>query len=108
MDVVLEIFDTFLFDRLYAMALPASKATYLNNMLKDVVVPSPTFSSMREAPTAIHHASQFLSLQPGPYAYMSALPRDSAWRQGISLYLITWYVDSFSSLAKTPASDSNR
>ncbi|MCJ1449275.1 MAG: c-5 sterol desaturase [Stictis urceolatum] len=35
-------------------------------------------------------ASQYLKLEPSQYAYMSALPRDNVWRQGITLYLITW------------------
>jgi Delta7-sterol 5-desaturase len=91
MDIVLEAFNSYGFDRFWATILPASKATFLTNMLKEAV-PSATFSSMREAPTAFRPASQYLSFEPGRYAYMSALPRDNMWRQGVTLFLITWYV----------------
>jgi len=89
--VVLEVVDTFLFDRIYATLLPASPAVIAANLAaKDA--PTSTFSSMREGPTPFHFqpASQLLSFEPGPYAYMSSWPRDDAWRQAISLYLITW------------------
>jgi hypothetical protein len=51
--------------------------------------PTLTFSSRREMPTAVHAARRFFSIEPTEYAYMSAWSRDSIWRQGISLYLIT-------------------
>ncbi|MCJ1375465.1 c-5 sterol desaturase [Loxospora ochrophaea] len=87
MDVVLEVFDTFLFDRLYAQFLPASSIPVAQDAAHSA---TPTFSSMRELPTAYHAASQFLQLQPSHWAYMSAWPRDNIWRQTVSLYLITW------------------
>lgn len=92
MDIVLEVFDTFLFDRLYATFLPVTAATGNGSgrsFIKDATL---TFSSVREMPTAVHSASQFFQLEPSEYAYMSAWPRDNAWRQGLSLYLITWWV----------------
>ena len=93
MDIVLEIFDTFIFDRLYAQLLPAAAAAAAasssgaQNAVKDA---TSTFSSMREVPTPYQAASQFLQLEPSAWAYMSAWPRDSVWRQTLSLYLITW------------------
>lgn len=88
MDVVLEVFDTFLFDRLYAAALPASAPSYAHNGVKEATA---TFSSMREHPTAIARTNQLFQLEPSQYAYMSQWPRDNVWRQGLSLYFITWY-----------------
>ena len=88
MDIVLEVFDTFLFDRLYAAALPASTATYSKNVVKDATT---TFSSMRELPTPLARTNQLFHLEPSQYAYKSQWPRDNVWRQGLSLYLITWY-----------------
>lgn len=88
MDVVLEIFDTFLFDRLYAAALPASTLAFGHHAAKDATT---TFSSMRELPTAIARSNQLFQLEPSQYAYMSQWGRHNIWRQGISLYLITWY-----------------
>lgn len=87
MDIVLEIFDTFLFDRLYAVCLPAALGFNSQDAMKDA---TSTFSGMREMPTAVHSSSQFFQLKPSQYAYMSAWSRDNPWRQGLSLYLITW------------------
>ena len=88
MDIVLEVIDTFLFDRLYATLLPASSVNAAKAAIKDAA--TSTFSSVREMPTAYHAASQFLQLEPSQFAYMSAWPRDCIWRQALSLYLITW------------------
>jgi lathosterol oxidase len=97
MDVVLEGFDTYLFDRLYAAILPASPSTVAYNGFKAAVgSANATFSSMREEPTAyyntyqFHPASEYLSFSPSKYAYMSSLPRDDVFRQALSLFLITW------------------
>lgn len=89
MDVVLEVFDTFLFDRLYATVLPSSLVSYNQTIgFKNI---NPTLSSMREIPTGLPTPSNFLfQLEPSEYAYMSAWPREHLWRQGLSLYLITW------------------
>ncbi|KAF2203448.1 hypothetical protein GQ43DRAFT_438832 [Delitschia confertaspora ATCC 74209] len=89
MDVVLEGFDTFLFDRLYAAALPTQTPRFY---------PNSTVSSMREMPTAypssttwyFQPASQYLSFKPSQYAYMSQWTRDDWKRQALSLYIITW------------------
>ena len=90
MDVVLEVFDTFIFDRLYAGLLPATSIDFTTNIVKDAA--TTTFSSMHELPTPYHAASQFLQLKPSQYASMSHLPRHNIWRHTISLYLITWSV----------------
>ena len=88
MDIVLDVFDTFLFDRLYATALPRPlTAGASHKVIKDATA---TFSSSRELPTAIQSLNQFWNLPPSQYAVLSAWPRDSIWRQTLSLYLITW------------------
>jgi lathosterol oxidase len=101
MDVVLELADTFLFDPLYATLLPASTPSFVGNA---------TLSSMREEPTGfvVPHATwqyepstQFFSVTPSKYAYMSQWTRDDWRRQALSLYLITWYAPS-PNLPKTP------
>ncbi|PVI07611.1 hypothetical protein DM02DRAFT_512356 [Periconia macrospinosa] len=89
MDVVLEAFDTYLFDPLYATLLPAGSS---------VLTPNATYSSLREVPTAAPYASaweykpasQYVSFTPGKYAYMSQWSRDDMRRQFLSLFLITW------------------
>lgn len=102
MDVVLELFDTFLFDRLYASLLPASSIQSARSSVKHAA--TSTFSSMREIPTAHSFASKFIQFEPSQYAYMSALARDDIWRQVLSLYLITWYGCVLSSYLR-PMSD---
>ena len=95
MDIVLEVFDTFLFDRLYAAALPASSSSYVSQYIKGVA--TSTFSSMRESGThtptqkyIYEPASQIISFEPSRWAYASALPRDNLYRQAFSLFLIVW------------------
>lgn len=87
MDIVLEVFDTFLFDRFWSSVYPASTLNYPNSAVGDAAT---TLSSMRELPTAIHPSTQFFQLAPSRFAYMSELPRDNIWRQFLTLYLITW------------------
>ena len=92
MDIVLEIFDTFLFDRVYATLLPASHPAASYPSLKDGAATTTTFSSVREMPTASHAVSQYLQLPASQWAHMSAWPRDYIYRQALTLYLVTWYV----------------
>lgn len=87
MDIILEVFDTFLFDRFWATVYPASSFKYTKNVVKDA---TSTFSSMRELPTPIHSSTQFFHLAPSQFAYMSEWPRDNVWRQFFTLYLIIW------------------
>jgi lathosterol oxidase len=87
MDLVLEGFDTFLFDPLYAYFLPAANAF---GGLKG----NATFSSTPAAPPSTWMytpASEYLSFEPSQYAYMSQLARDDWRRQLFSLFIITWY-----------------
>ena len=88
MDIVLEIFDTFIFDGLYAKYLPATSSTSLSRSAVDNATSAS--SSMPNAPIPYQPASRFLHLEPSAWAYMSAWPRNSVWRQTLSLYLITW------------------
>jgi lathosterol oxidase len=90
MDIVLEVFDTFLFDAVWATVYPGSPSH--PSLKNSQNAASATFSSMREVATARPKPStQFFQLEPSKYAYMSAWPRDNICRQGITLYLITWY-----------------
>lgn len=87
MDIILEIFDTFLFDRFYATVLPAPSSYYPQNMTFQA---TSAFSSLREIPTSIPPSTQFFQLHPSQYAYLSKWPRDNIGRQLLTLYLITW------------------
>jgi Delta7-sterol 5-desaturase len=93
MDIVLEVFDTYIADYCYAKALPASGASFLTQGIKHVA--SSTFSSLREGATpapvySYQPSTSFFTLEPSQYAYQSAWPRDLIYRQALSLYLITW------------------
>lgn len=92
MDIVLEGFDTILFDYFYATFLPIQTPD---------LAPNGTFSSVRKVPTSTAYtaaqweykpATQYLSFTPWPVAYQSQWARDDWRRQLLSLYLITWYV----------------
>lgn len=97
MDIILEFFDTYLLDRAYAAAVPASSTSFISQYVKGVA--TSTFSSMREMGTqtptqkyVYKPASQYINFTPSSWAYASALPRDNVYRQLLSLYMITWWV----------------
>lgn len=95
MDIVLEVADTFVFDRLWATVLPASSPHHNATA---------TFSSVREGATLIPYAKQwvfkpatkYFSFPPSDYAYQSQWTRDVLPRQLINLFLITWYASRLS------------
>lgn len=94
MDIVLEVLDTFVYDRLYSNILPLRQSPHTWSPL-DFIAPSPntTWASLEESGIQNYKyqpASQFYSVQPSEYAYMSRLPRDNILRQTISLYFTTW------------------
>jgi Delta7-sterol 5-desaturase len=95
MDIVLEVFDTFVFDRFYATVVPASSTSYISQYVKNAA--TSTFSSIREMGTQTptqkyiyEPASQIINFTPSHWAYASALPRDNPYRQFLSLFTITW------------------
>lgn len=91
MDIVLEAFDTFFFDRLYATVLPSSGANSVLNSYNGN-------SSFLSEPMAGYHykpASSYLSFEPSEWAYRSQWQRDNVWRQTTSLFLITWYTPPY-------------
>jgi lathosterol oxidase len=87
MDLILEGFDTFVFDHLYATLLPVKTPGFAANA---------TISSVSAEPSAYpwqyQPSSSFISFTPSQNAYASSLPRDDWRREFVSLYLITWYV----------------
>ena len=89
MDVALEFCDKYIFDHLYAALLPStSLSPDINNGLSNSSTWDPkSTSSWQYVP-----ATQFISFEPTQAAYASQWPRDNIYRQGISLFWITWYV----------------
>jgi lathosterol oxidase len=94
MDLVLEGFDTFLFDPLYASLYPVVPKGNVYSALDGnastagaiLASPAPRYNSWEYKP-----ASQYLSFQPLSWAYESSWQRDDPLRQFISLFVITWY-----------------
>jgi Delta7-sterol 5-desaturase len=95
MDIVLEIVDTFFLDRFYASFWPALPGPGVINSIQNM--PNGTSWSFRDPSTAslnnFHYksASQYISVAPSKWAYLTSWPRDDSYRQLLSLYLITWY-----------------
>ncbi|CCX15412.1 hypothetical protein FPQ18DRAFT_47111 [Pyronema domesticum] len=85
MDIVLSIADTFIFDRLYAAALPVQSYAAGNTT-------APLFT---QKPIEIDPVSEHFGWAPSQYAYLSRLPRDNDIRQVFSLFLITWLFGVF-------------
>ncbi|KAE9978448.1 hypothetical protein EG328_001446 [Venturia inaequalis] len=89
MDFILEGFDTFLFDPLYATLFPATSYSALKNVANATI-------SSREIPATFRNnfvyepSSKYLSLTPSSYAYTTSWTRDDIGRQALSLFLITW------------------
>lgn len=77
MDVVLDVLDTFAFDRLYSSLLPASQAQLALN---------------KEAfPTYNQNVGRYVTLPASDWATQSSWARDDVRRQAVSLFFITWY-----------------
>lgn len=86
MDIILEVCDTFALDHVYAKLFPAGAAPY--DILHDVAgnaTRSAVASSWQYEP-----ATSYFTLNPGPAAYASSLPRDNIYRQFVSLFAIVW------------------
>lgn len=92
MDIVLEIADTFIFDVLYAAALPAHALSPAANATFASIKAEPTAYALPHATWQYEPATKYFSIQPSKYAYMSRWSRDEWQRQALTLYLITWCV----------------
>lgn len=101
MDVVLDVFDTYLFDRIYANVLPIRSGDVSSSFdpvstlaagLKSYYANNATAFTQPAAPSTWRYepASALLPMQPSEFAYMSRWDRDNVWRQTISLYAIAW------------------
>jgi Delta7-sterol 5-desaturase len=92
MDITLEVFDTFIGDRLYASILPASLTSSANAFNELGNAFNATLSLFGNPDSYVYQpATQYFRLEPSKYVYLSAWPRDHICRQAISLYLITWF-----------------
>ncbi|KAL2007194.1 hypothetical protein VTN00DRAFT_8632 [Thermoascus crustaceus] len=94
MDIVLEVWDTFLGDRLYATLVPASLSSSITFPSDSVF--NGTLSFFGQPDSYVYEpATKFFRLEPSKYAYLSAWPRDNIYRQSVSFFLITWIFGLF-------------
>lgn len=105
MDVVLEIFDTFVFDRVYANILPIQSsitnfdpvstiAASFKNSLVDAnasYAQPPAVGDYGLSAWTFQPASPLFSVEPSEYAYMSRWDRDNIFRQCVSMFALTWF-----------------
>jgi lathosterol oxidase len=76
MDVLLDVLDTFVFDRLYAAILRDTTAD----------------SGATQSSHLNQHVKVYFPLEPSSWAEASLLKRDNMARQTLSLFLMIWYV----------------
>lgn len=74
MDVLLDVLDTFVFDRLYAAILPDTTAG----------------SGIMDLSLLNQHVKLYFPLEPSHWAQASLLKRDHMARQTLSLFLMIW------------------
>jgi lathosterol oxidase len=91
MDIILELWDTFIGDRLYSSVLPASLSSSVSLPAFANVANSSLALFGASEPFVYEPATQMLHLEPSKYAYLSAWPRNNMYRQFTSFFLITWY-----------------
>ncbi|KAF1813147.1 C-5 sterol desaturase [Eremomyces bilateralis CBS 781.70] len=92
MDIVLEFFDRYVLDRVYAACLPAPPEVLAHHSLSGVGYNASLGADGASSPYNYQFtpASKYISFEPTPWAYMSRWPRDNVWRQALSLFMITW------------------
>ena len=73
MDVLLDVLDTFILDRLYAAVLPVPHGSAIQPSL-------PYNESL----------GRYLEIAPSKWALLSRWPREFAGRQFVSLFLMMW------------------
>ncbi|KAH3578683.1 hypothetical protein KXV22_006199 [Aspergillus fumigatus] len=90
MDIVLEIWDTFIGDRVYSALLPLSLSSTVS--LPGLTNAANSSLSLFGAskPFVYEPATQLFRLEPSKYAYLSAWPRNNIYRQFLSFFLIVW------------------
>lgn len=85
MDIVLEIWDTFLADHVFAKVFPAQAKPF------DIIDGVLSNHTIAQASLLWQYtpATEYWTLEPPEAAYLTSVPRDNIWRQLASLYTIT-------------------
>lgn len=91
MDIILEVWDTFVGDRMYSALLPTSLSSHASFPAFVNAANSSLSLFGASEPFIYEPATQLIHLEPSKYAYLSAWPRNNIYRQFTSFFLITWY-----------------
>lgn len=91
MDIALEVWDTFIGDRLYAALLPVSLSSSVSFPGFNHAANNTLSFFGASQPFIYEPATHLIYLEPSKYAYMSAWPRNNIYRQFLSFFLIVWY-----------------
>ncbi|KAA8651480.1 hypothetical protein EYZ11_004567 [Aspergillus tanneri] len=81
MDVLLDVFDTLVLDRLYASVFPKPAGKLLHNHLS---LNKTEFGALNQ------NINRYVEVTPSQWAVQSSWPRDNIFRQGLSLFLVAW------------------
>lgn len=90
MDIILELWDTFIGDRLYSTLLPTSLSSSVSLPAFVNAAANTSMALFGPEPYVYEQATQMIYLEPSKYAYLSAWPRNNIYRQFTSFFLITW------------------
>ncbi|KAK9461987.1 uncharacterized protein V1516DRAFT_283641 [Lipomyces oligophaga] len=86
MDLVLEVCDTFVFDKIYSALFPVPDA--VTTILQAAADPSVALKNI-SVPYIPATPYEYTLIPAGPAAYMTTIARTNIWRQTTSLYIIT-------------------
>lgn len=86
MDIVLELIDTVIADRVYAHLFPINSD--LNGLANEAVNNASIHRKILS--WKWQPATKFFNIEPTQAAYMSSLSRDDPYRQLVTLYFISW------------------
>ncbi|PYH77746.1 sterol delta 5,6-desaturase ERG3 [Aspergillus uvarum CBS 121591] len=90
MDIALEVWDTFIGDRLYSSLLPLSLSSSITIPGVNTAANSTLSLFGASKPYVYEPATQLFYLEPSKYASLSAWPRNNIYRQFLSFFLIVW------------------
>ncbi|KJZ75120.1 Putative C-5 sterol desaturase [Hirsutella minnesotensis 3608] len=90
MDVVLDLYETFIGDHIFALLHPAQVTAHDAISAQGGGEWTPNPSSGQAIRCDYQPATKYFSVTPSPALCMSAWPRENIYRQGINLFLMFW------------------
>ena len=84
MDIVLEVVDHYVADRIYAWALPVKQLSF------DAHRDNGNYTFESTSHWEYRPSTHLFRLEPAAEAYESVWPRDNIWRQTFTLFFLGW------------------